>query len=52
MYNRLRINVIKTGLKRISLSYSKISLADIANKLGLYDNEDIELIVAKVISFN
>ena len=51
-YNRLRINVIKTGLKRISLSYSKISLADIAKKLGLDDNEDIELIVAKVINLN
>ena len=41
--------MIKTGLKRVSLSYSKISLADIAQKLGLDNNEDIELIVAKVL---
>lgn len=32
---RLGHNVIKTGLRKISLSYSRISLADIATKLHL-----------------
>ncbi|KAI3359473.1 hypothetical protein L3Q82_013778, partial [Scortum barcoo] len=32
---RLRHNVIKTGVRMISLSYSRISLADIAQKLQL-----------------
>jgi len=46
---RLHRNVIKTGLKRISLSYSKISLADIAQKLRLENPQNIELVVAKAI---
>lgn len=46
---RLRHNVIKTGIRRISLSYSRISLRDIAIKLGLDDALDAEYIVAKVI---
>ena len=45
---RLRHNVIKTGIRRISLSYSRISLRDIADKLGLDDTLDAEYIVAKV----
>ena len=45
---RLRHNVIKTGIRRISLSYSRISLRDIAAKLGLDDALDAEYIVAKV----
>ncbi|WVZ65738.1 hypothetical protein U9M48_015054 [Paspalum notatum var. saurae] len=36
---RLRHNVIRTGLRNISISYSRISLADIANKLRL-DSEN------------
>lgn len=32
---RLGHNVIKTGLRKISLSYSRISLADIAAKLHM-----------------
>ncbi|KAL7637683.1 UNVERIFIED_CONTAM: hypothetical protein RMT77_011292 [Armadillidium vulgare] len=46
---RLRHNVIKTGLRSISLSYSKISLADVAQKLMLGSKEDAEFIVAKAI---
>ncbi|XP_018645142.1 26S proteasome regulatory subunit S3, putative [Schistosoma mansoni] len=46
---RLRHNVIKTGVRRISLSYSRISLADIAKKLQLDSVEDAEYIVAKAI---
>ena len=46
---RLRHNVIKTGLRAISLSYSRISLADVASKLTLGSREDAEFIVAKAI---
>ena len=45
---RLRHNVIKTGVRMINLSYSRISLADIAQKLMLDSPEDAEYIVAKV----
>ncbi len=31
---RLHHNVIRTGLRRINLAYSRISLADVASKLG------------------
>ncbi|KAJ8364675.1 hypothetical protein SKAU_G00135060 [Synaphobranchus kaupii] len=46
---RLRHNVIKTGVRMISMSYSRISLADIAQKLQLDSPEDAEFIVAKAI---
>lgn len=46
---RLRHNVIKTGVRMINLSYSRISLADIAQKLQLDSSEDAEFIVAKAI---
>ena len=46
---RLRHNVIKTGIRRISLSYSKISLADVSKQLALDSPEDAEFIVAKAI---
>nr|CAG4642407.1 EOG090X03QW [Evadne anonyx] len=46
---RLRHNVIKTAIRAISLSYSRISLADIATKLMLDSAEDVEFIVAKAI---
>uniref|UniRef100_A0A671N4S2 26S proteasome non-ATPase regulatory subunit 3 n=1 Tax=Sinocyclocheilus anshuiensis TaxID=1608454 RepID=A0A671N4S2_9TELE len=46
---RLRHNVIKTGVRMINLSYSRISLADIAQKLQLDSPEDAEFIVAKAI---
>nr|QBH73728.1 26S proteasome regulatory subunit S3 [Nicoletia phytophila] len=46
---RLRHNVIKTAIRSISLSYSRISLADIAKKLMLGSPEDAEFIVAKAI---
>lgn len=46
---RLRHNVIKTGVRMINLSYSRISLADIAQKLLLDSPEDAEFIVAKAI---
>ncbi|KAI9020509.1 proteasome regulatory subunit C-terminal-domain-containing protein [Hyaloraphidium curvatum] len=46
---RLRHNVIKTGVRMISLSYSCISLRDICLKLQLDSEEDAEYIVAKAI---
>ncbi|CEJ03868.1 hypothetical protein RMCBS344292_17843 [Rhizopus microsporus] len=46
---RLRHNVIKTGIRMISLSYSKISLRDICIKLHLDSEEDAEFIVSKAI---
>jgi 26S proteasome regulatory subunit N3 len=46
---RLRQNVIKTGIRRLSLSYSRISLRDICVKLHLDSEEDAEYIVGKSI---
>ena len=46
---RLRQNVIKTGIRRLSLSYSRISLRDICIKLNLDSEEDAEYIVGKAI---
>lgn len=46
---RLRHNVIKTGIRRISIAYSKVSLSDIAEQLALDSPEDAEFIVAKAI---
>ncbi|GAB2210473.1 hypothetical protein Droror1_Dr00015739 [Drosera rotundifolia] len=46
---RLKHGVIKTRLRNISVSYSRISLADIAMKLGLNNNQNLEYIVAKAI---
>lgn len=46
---RLRHNVIKTGIRMISLGYSRISLLDITKKLKLESEEDSEYIVAKAI---
>eukprot|EP01137_Pigoraptor_chileana_P013289 Opistho-2@4631 len=49
LIHRLRHNVIKTGVRMINLSYSRISLVDIAKKLQLDSPEDAEYIVAKAI---
>src|SRR6202000_3439557 len=46
---RLRQNVIKTGIRQLSLSYSRISLRDICIKLHLDSEEDAEYIVGKAI---
>lgn len=46
---RLRENVIKTGIRIISLSYKKISLKDICIKLHLDNELTAEYIVAKAI---
>lgn len=49
LISRLHQNVIKTGIRIISLSYSKISLKDICIKLHLDSEELTEYIVAKAI---
>ncbi|XP_037959650.1 probable 26S proteasome non-ATPase regulatory subunit 3 [Teleopsis dalmanni] len=46
---RLRHNVIKTAIRSIGLSYSRISLSDIAKRLMLDSAEDAEFVVAKAI---
>lgn len=48
MVCRLRHLVIKSGLRRINIAYSTISLKDISEKLGIADS-DIEFIVSKAI---
>lgn len=49
LINRLRHNVIKTGLRSINMSYSRISLKDICTKLGLESEQDAAGVVAKAI---
>ena len=49
LIQRLRHTVIKFGLKKINISYSKISIEDIKKKLSLDSNEETEQIVAKAI---
>jgi 26S proteasome regulatory subunit N3 len=46
---RLRQNVIKTGIRMMSISYSRISLRDICVRLSLGSEESAEYIVAKAI---
>lgn len=40
--------MIRIGLRRISIAYSKISLQDIAQKLNI-PGEDVEFVVAKAL---
>ena len=49
LITRLHHSVIKTAVKTISLAYSKITFADIAQKLLLDSPDDAEFIVAKAI---
>jgi len=46
---RLRQNVIRAGLRNISVAYSRIALSDVAAKLHLDHPEDMEPIAAKAI---
>ena len=46
---RLKHTVLKFGLKKLNISYSKISMADIQKKLSLDSVEETEQIVAKAI---
>jgi 26S proteasome regulatory subunit N3 len=49
LVQRLGHNVLKTGLRKISVSYSRVSLQDIANKLHLPSAAAAEYICAKAI---
>jgi len=49
LVHRLKHTVIKFGLKKINIAYSRISLKDIMDKLGLESVEETEQIVAKAI---
>jgi 26S proteasome regulatory subunit N3 len=42
-------NVLKIGLRKISISYSRISLADVAKKLQLPSARAAEYICARAI---
>ncbi|GAB9472321.1 26S proteasome non-atpase regulatory subunit 3 [Globisporangium polare] len=46
---RLRHNVIKTGLRKISTSYSRIRFSDICAKLALENPQNAEFVCAKAI---
>lgn len=46
---RLRHNVIKFGLRKINASYSRISLEDVRQRLGLESVKETESIVTKAI---
>jgi 26S proteasome regulatory subunit N3 len=46
---RLKHTVLKFGLKKLNISYSRISLKDIQSKLSLDSVEETEQIVAKAI---
>jgi 26S proteasome regulatory subunit N3 len=46
---RLRQNVLRAGLARMGAAYSRISLSDVATKLGVASAADAESIVAKVV---
>lgn len=49
LVHRLQHTVIKFGLKKINVSYSKIALKDVQQKLSLESVEETEQIVAKAI---
>jgi 26S proteasome regulatory subunit N3 len=49
LITRLRHNVIKTGLRKLSTSYSRISLASVSARLCLDSTENAEGVVAKAI---
>lgn len=49
LVKRLQHNVLKTGLRKISISYARISIADVAAKLGMSSLRGMEYICAKAI---
>ena len=49
MILRLRYSVIRVGLKRLEITYSRISLDDVARRLQLDSAQEAEYIVAKAI---
>jgi len=49
LISRLAHSVVKAGLRRLSTSYSRISLEDIATRLGLVSAASAEFVVAKAV---
>ena len=49
LVQRIRHVVIKAGLRKINLSYSRISIKDIVEKLKLENEKDAEFIIGKAI---
>ena len=52
LVERLGHNVLKTGLRKVSVSYSRISLQDLADKLHLPSASAAEYICAKAIRYD
>merc|ERR1711971_532068 len=49
MVQRLRTTVIKAGLRKINLAYSRIPLQSVCKRLGMSSVEDTKWVVAKAI---
>lgn len=49
LISRLEHSVVKAGLRRLKTSYSRISLKDVAMRLGLPSAKSAEFIVAKAV---
>mmetsp|Transcript_32877 Transcript_32877/g.50296 ORF Transcript_32877/g.50296 Transcript_32877/m.50296 type:complete len:464 (+) Transcript_32877:96-1487(+) len=49
LISRLQHSVVKAGLRKLHLSYSRISLQDIATRLGLPSATSAEFVVAKAV---
>lgn len=49
LISRLAHSVVKAGLRRLKTSYSRISLADVAVRLGLPNSTSAEFVVAKAV---
>lgn len=49
LISRLAHSVVKAGLRRLNTSYSRISLEDIAHRLGLANATSAEFVVSKAV---
>lgn len=49
LISRLAHSVVKAGLRRLNVSYSRISLEDVAKRLGLPNATSAEFVVAKAV---
>ena len=49
LVQRIRQVVIKAGLRKINLSYSRISIKDITEKLKLENEKEADYIISKAI---
>lgn len=52
LVQRLRNTVIKTGLRKINLAYSRMKLETVRDRLGMNSVEDTQWVVAKAIRDN